>query len=261
MRLALAGIVGLLTCACNSTRQAAENELVLRGDVIARQIQASLSGTTGEFHCDQIGSDGGRKPGCYLQLGPQLGARRFEFSLPDRVVDLGFGGQLVYKVNRIKLQSVEVRSAVGEFVIAARFLSPDVALKGSHSVLGDAAVPDIKLENMRLTIRLTPQVGAGNKISYERPTVEFKANVDNTFIPRFKVMGKTIDVMDSLTNYRRDLCASIQKQIQLALEDPARKAALAKKIEEGIAGQITGPSSPVIGLRFHGTDLIVKLRR
>jgi hypothetical protein len=247
--------------ACGAASQgSAPNELVLRGEGIAKQIQTSLAGTTGEFNSDSIGADGKGRAGCFIQLGPALGERRFEFSLPDRVVDLGYAGQIIYRINHVKLKTLDVASTEGNFVLTAAFAASDVALKGSHSALGDAAVPDISLDHMRLIIRLKPVVADG-KITYDQPRVEFKADVDNTFIPRFSVMGETIDVMDTLTNYRRDLCTSIQKKIQLALDDPARKAALAKKIEEGIRSQVDGPSGRLVGLRFEGTNLVVQLRK
>jgi hypothetical protein len=110
-------------------------------------------------------------------------------------------------------------------------------------------------------VHLKPVVTRDSEITYDKPRVEFTANVDNTFIPRFALLGQTIDVMDTLTNYRRQLCRSIQQQMQKALDDPARKALLAKKISDGIAGQIVGPSGAIVGLRFQGTDLVVQLRK
>ncbi|HVT12385.1 MAG TPA: hypothetical protein VHE55_08970 [Fimbriimonadaceae bacterium] len=236
-------------------------ELVLHGDAIAAQIQKGLAGTRAEFHADRIGPDGRALPGCFVQFGPSLGDRRFEFSLPDRVVDLGYAGKITYKIDSVKLRSVKVGTSNGEFVLSAAFYSDGVALKGSHSVLGDAAVPDIELENMLLVVKLRPVVTPNNAISYDDPKVEFTTDVDNTFIPRFTLLGHTIDVVDTLTNYRQDLCQSIQRQIQRALDDPARKAALSKKIEESIAGQIAGPNSPILGLKFQGSNLVVRLRK
>lgn len=261
MRYVILGLC-LLASACGSSQQATDSqELVLKGDAIASQIQASLAGTKGEFHSDRITADGKRLPGCFIQLGPMLSDKRFEFSLPDRVIDLGYAGEIVYKINDVRLSSVDVTSAGGEFILGAKFASNDVALKGSHSWLGDAVVPDIKLDNMRLTVHLKPVVTEDGRITYDKPKVEFTADVDNTFIPRFSVMGRTVDVVDALTNYRRDLCYSIQRQMQKALDDPARKASLASKIADGISGQIGGGKSAVLGLRFDGTDLIVRLRR
>jgi hypothetical protein len=254
----------LLLCLCASAcgvgqQSGTYTELVLKGEGIAKKIQSSLAGASGEFNGDTVGPDGRRQPGCFVQLGPALGDKRFDFSLPDRIVDLGYAGQVIYRVNHVKLKSVDVASADGDFVLTAGFAGSDVPLKGSHSVLGDAAVPDIKLDHIKLVIRLKPVVSDG-KITYDRPRVEFTADVDNTFIPRFSVMGQTIDVMDTLTNYRHDLCASIQRKIQGALDDPERKAALAKKISDGISGQI-GSGNAVAGLRFQGTDLVVQLRK
>src|SRR5947207_2387519 len=58
-------------------------EMVLPGDGVAKQIEVSLEGTSGEFCCDKIDRDGKRIPGCRIQLGPALSSKRFEFSLPD----------------------------------------------------------------------------------------------------------------------------------------------------------------------------------
>lgn len=235
------------------------SEITLRGDAIARHIQNSLQGAKGEFDADRwVG--GKRLPGSYLQLGPALGDRRFEFSVPERTVDLSYAGSIIYRVHHIKLGQVRVSSENGEFVVRASFTTSGVALKGAHSTLGDAAVPDIRLDNMRLIVRLTPVVTPEGRITYDRPAVKFTADVDNTFLPRFNILGRTVDVLDALTNYRRDLCRSIESGIQKALDNPAGKAALAAKIDEGIAGEITGPQSPISSLRFHGTDLVVRLR-
>ncbi len=257
----LAPLGVLLFSACGSGQEAMPyTELVLKGDLIAKQIQGSLAGTKGELHADRIDPDGKRHPGSWVQLGPALKDRRFEFSLPDKTVDLGYAGSITYRVNDVRLNTIAMVSAPSEFVLSATFLSDGVAIKGAHNTLGESVVPGIKLDNIRLAIHLKPEVLDG-KVSYDEPRVEFTANVDNTFIPRFTVMGYTVDVMDGLTHYRHDLCASVQRQIQLALDDPARKAALGAKIQEGIAGQLAGPNSPVIGLRFQGTDLVVRLRR
>jgi hypothetical protein len=250
----------LCTLACRS-QDSAYSEITLRGDAIAQEIQTALQGAKGEFHADRVDADGTRHPACFLQLSSSLGDRRFEFSLPDRVVDLGYLGQLSYKVGDIELKSIDVTSDAGSFALKVGFVSKGVTLRGSHNWLGDAAVPDINLDHMQLIVRLKPVVTAEGKITYDEPRVQFTASVDNTFIPRFSILGATIDVVDSLTNYRRDLCQSIQKQIQKALDDPARKATLAKKLEDGISGEITGPKSAIVGLRFQGTDLVVRLRR
>jgi hypothetical protein len=254
-------VAWLSSSACSARSDSPATDLVLRGDVIAKQIQASLAGAKGEFRSDRISPDGKRLPGCFIQLGPALGDRRFEFSLPDRIFDLGFAGEIVYKLQPVRLKTVEVTSGTGEFVISVAFDSSGVALKGIHSQLGDAAIPDIKMDRIRLVVRLKPVVTKSGQITYDQPSVRFTADVDNTFIPRFSVLGQTIDVLDALTNYRKDLCHSIEQQMQKALDDPVRKAALGKKIEEGISGQIMSPGSAIVGLRFLGTDLIVSLRR
>lgn len=253
-------------CGCTQGFQGGQDsagkgsELRLRGDAIARQIEATLHGTQGEFNADQV-VNGRRVPGSFIQLGPALGDRRFEFSVPDRVVDLSYAGKIYYRVDHIRLDQIHVRTADGQFVFDSTFRTGSVALKGSHSVLGDAAVPDIRLQNIHLQVRLVPVVLSTGKITYESPKVTFTADVDNTFLPRFELLDNTVDVMDAVTNYRWDLCRSIQTAIQSALDDPVRKAALAAKIQEGIAGELTGPKSPIASLRFEGTDLLVMLRR
>ncbi|MFI5385364.1 MAG: hypothetical protein ACHQ50_04500 [Fimbriimonadales bacterium] len=257
-------LLSLCACAsaCGSGQEtAAYSELVLKGDAIAKQIQASLAGTKGELHSDKVDSDGTRHPGSFVQLGPQLHDRRFEFSLPDHVVNLGYAGKITYRVNDIRLKAVEMASTAGDFVLKAGFVSNGVAIKGSHSSLGESVVPGIKLDNMLLVVHLKPVVTGEGRITYDEPRVEFTADVDNTFIPRFTLLGHTVDVMDALTHYREDLCSSIQKQIQRALDDPTRKAALAQKISEGVSGQLAGPGGAILGLRFQGTDLVVRLRK
>jgi|GEM_PF-5090950 len=255
---AVALFVSLIAMGCAQEPQ--YTELTLKGDLIAKQIQASLAGTKGELHADRIDPDGTRHPGCWIQLGPALKDKRFEFSLPEKKIDLGYAGTITYHVDDVRLGTIQMAAAQNEFVLTATFTSDGVAIKGEHSTLGDSVVPGIKLNNMLLVVHLKPVVD-DEKITYDDPKVEFTADVDNTFIPRFTVMGHTVDVFDALTHYRKDLCQAVQREIQKALDDPARKAALAEKIQEGIAGQLAGPNSPVVGLRFQGTDLIVKLRK
>src|SRR5690348_10406460 len=102
MRIAWLALTCCCLAACKSAGQEpASSEITLRGESIAGQIQAKLVGAKGQFHCDSVGKDGVRRPGCFVQLGPSLGDRRFDFSLPDRVVDLSYAGKIVYKVNRI----------------------------------------------------------------------------------------------------------------------------------------------------------------
>ena len=258
--------LALVACvtACTSSQaqeSAGYTELVLHGDMIAHQIQASLAGTKGELRSDKVDPDGTRHPGSFVQFGPGMKDKRFEFSLPDKRIDLGYAGQITYRVNDIKLDTVDMYSTTREFIITASFISNGVALKGSHSALGESVVPGIKLQNMQLAIHLIPIVTPEGKISYSEPHVTFAADVDNTFIPRFSVLGRSVDIVDSLTHYRHDLCETVQTQIQKALDDPARKEALSEKIQEGIAGRLSGPSSAVLSLKFQGTDLVVRLRR
>jgi hypothetical protein len=249
--------LALSSVACGSGQNKNYSELVLHGDSIAKQIQSSLAGTIGELHADRVDSNGIHHPGCFVQLGSALGDKRFEFSLPDRTIDLGYAGHITYWVNAIKLTGIEMSSSTKDFVLTASFSSDGVTLKGAHSTLGESVIPGIKLDRMRLVVHLKPVVTTDGKITYDDPRVEFTADVDNTFIPRFTIMGQTVDVVDALTHYRSDLCNSVRREVQKALDDPTRKAALAQKIQDGIAG----PSSPVLGLRFQGTDLIVRLRR
>ena len=253
-----------LMCACSSghaQEPAPFTELTLHGDMIAKQVETSLQGTQCELHADKVDEDGTRHPRSFVQLGPSLSDKRFDFSVPDYVTDLGYAGQITYRVSDIRLKTIEMAAVANEFVISASFVSHGVALKGEHSTLGDAVIPGIKLDDMHLAIHLKPIVTQDGKITYDEPRVEFTADVDNTFIPRFTVLGHTVDVVDSLTHYRREFCSAIQKQIKKALDDPARKAALADKIQQGIAGQFGGSSNAILGLRFQGTDLVVKLRR
>lgn len=256
-------LVGMLLASACGTGQdpATYSEILLKGDIIAKQIQASLSGTKGELHGDLIDKGGSRHPGSFIQLGPQLHDRRFEFSIPDYDIDLGYAGKITYRLNDVQLKSVEIASSPADFVLKAAFLSNGTAIQGSHSALGETVVPGIRLNNILLVVHLKPVVTADGKITYDEPRVEFTAEVDNTFLPKFEVMGQTVDVVDFMTHYRKNLCGTIQRQIQTALDDPARKAALAQKISDGISGQIAGPGGAIVGLRFQGSDLIVRLRK
>ncbi len=232
-------------------RSKGSTEFKVSGNAIAVQLTQLLAGTKAHFNSDRKG-----RPGCYLLIGAADPARRFEFSLPDRVKDLGFAGQIIYRIRDINLSTIKVVADERAFTLIASFESEGVELKGSHSRLGDAAVPDIELNNMQLRIKLIPVATAGGSISYESPEVSFSADVDNTFVPRFRLLGKTIDIMDTLTNYRNQLCRSVQAQIQHALNESSRKEALARQVALAI-----GPgSSRVETLRWEGTDLIVVLR-
>ncbi|HTQ09112.1 MAG TPA: hypothetical protein VMI31_03490, partial [Fimbriimonadaceae bacterium] len=238
MRPAILALLGcLFTLGCAQEPQ--YTELTLKGDAIAKQIQFGLAGTKGELHADKVDPDGTRHPGCWIQLGPALHDKRFEFSLPEKKVDLGYAGTITYHVADVRLGVIEVAAKPNEFVLTSTFTSEGVAIKGEHSSLGGAVVPGIKLTNMRLVVHLKPVVVDGS-ITYDDPRVEFTADVDNTFIPRFSVMGYTVDIIDAMTHYRHDLCLAIQRQIQAGLEDPGRKAALADQIRAGIAGQLGG---------------------
>src|SRR5690349_13279366 len=110
----------------------ADSEITIPGTAIAQQIQLSLVDLKAELHADRIGNDGKRIPGSFLQLGHRLGDRRFEFSVPDREVDLGYAGKIIYRVHDVRLQSVKVSTVQGEFIFDAAFFSKGVALKGSH---------------------------------------------------------------------------------------------------------------------------------
>ena len=242
----LAIIVSALGC---GQAPPAGQELVLRGPALARSLSEALQGTTARFD----------STGCWVHLRGAFGEQNFSFALPDRVRDLGYAGEIRYRIRDINLKDLRVTASDRDFIITAAFESNGVELKGVHSLLGDAAVPDVELDNMVLSVMLRPVITGSGSISYEQPRVDFKADVDNTFVPRFAISGRTIDVMDTLTNYRRDLCRSIEVQIQKALDSPERKAALARKIGEVVASSTK--ASPVAGLQFRGSDLIVRLKR
>lgn len=227
-------------------------ELRMSGPAVAAQLQSLLAGSKAHFNADE-----GANAGCYVQFGNGSSVKRFEFSLPNRVKDLGIAGTITYKINDINLDDLQVSATAQKFVIAARFESRGVELKGLHSMLGDAGVPDIELDDMRLQISLKPITTRDGSITYDDPQVSFTAKVDNTLAPRFSILDHTIDIMDTLTNYRDDICHSIQTQVQRALDKTDRKAALAKLIGSAIGN---GSQSRIESLRWEGTDLIVKMR-
>lgn len=229
-------------------------ELRLSGPAIANQLAVLLEGSKAHLNADEKG-----KPGCYVQFGGGPSAKRFQFSLPNRVRDLGYAGDITYKINDVNLDKLTVEATAQQFILTATFESKDVELKGSHTWLGDAGVPDIELDRMVLQIKLKPIATKDGSISYTSPEVSFSARVDNTLAPRFRILGNTIDIMDTLTNYRNDLCRAIQQQVLTALDRPERKEALAKQVTAAIASQ-TNDTSRIQSLRWEGTDLLVSLR-
>ncbi len=227
---------------------------------IVEKIKATFKGVRVFVGEDRSGPLGETLPGSSIQFGPALGNKVIPFSVPKQERDLGFFGKVSYSPNGIYVKDYAVRATAKEFEVTLYFASTDVALKGTHSFLGDSGAPDIELNGAHVLVRMRPVVGEGSKIYFAKPEVSFWADVQTQGLS-WNILGRRFDLLDSVTGYRDKIKEAIEGQLANALAGPNARSLLAQKVQEFITQQAGKVGAKIVRLAMEGTDLLITLKK
>lgn len=227
---------------------------------IVQKIKATFEGVQVQVGEDSLDGKGKLVPGSAIIFGPALGRKRVDFSVPAQVKDLGLLGQVKYVANGISVRDYSVRATEKEYEVTLYFASRGPALKGSHSFLGDGPIPDIELKAAHVIVRMRPAVTPEGKLFFEQPEVAFWADVQTQGLT-WNVMGRRVDLLDSVTGYRNTIKDAIESQMTKALAGPNARSLLAEKVQEFIGQQAAKFGAKVSRIRLDGTELLLTLQR
>jgi hypothetical protein len=193
-----------------------------------------------------------------MVFGKPFGERSIEFELPDRRVELGRAGTLLYRVGEIRLVDHAIEAAEDAFVVRADFVSDGPAIKGFHDRLGDLGAPDIRLRDMRLVIRMKPGRTPDGRPTYGNIQTRFAAEYDSP-VRRFTIAGRQVDLNDLFVSFDRALQKAISTELDRAFDNDAAREAFAQHLWSSVE-QVTSP----LGMKpqsaeFQGTSLRVRL--
>lgn len=227
---------------------------------IVEKIQATFKGVQVFVGEDRVDPKGKPIPGSAIVFGPALGNKRVEFSVPAQTRDLGWLGQIKYVPNGISVRDYSVRATEREYEVTLYFASSGPALKGSHSWLGDAGAPDIDLKAAHVIVRMRPSVAEETRIYFQNPEVAFWADVQTQGLT-WNVMGRKVDLLDSVTGYRDQIKEAIEAQLAHALAGPNARTLLSQKVQEFLQQQAARFGAKVSRIQLDGTELVLTLRR
>ena len=149
--------------------------------------------------------------------------------MPEKKIDLGYAGAIVYRLNSLRMASCHCKEEGGDLVFAATLKSDGPTLKGSHTALGNRLVPDVGMKkNMLLTIRLTPAIDKNGRPIYQNARASFTSEVSSS-LGELSIGSEHVDLLDEVTGYRKSICQGIGDEITKSLRSPELQASIAKQ--------------------------------
>jgi hypothetical protein len=227
--------------------------------VIVKRIKTIFSEVKLTLGPDLSGLDGKPISGSLLEFGPALNRKKVTFSVPEKRVDLGLLGTLIYSPNGIFIRDTSVRATAKEYEVVLYFASDGPALKGKHSWLGDGGAPDINLDNAHVIVRMRP-VARDGKITFQKPTAMFYADMRTEGLS-FNVLGRQVDLVQSATGYRDQIKNAIESQLVAALDGSGARQLLSDRIQDIVQAEAAKFNAKVTGLGLSGMDLAIMLAK
>lgn len=250
----LAAAVGLVVLGLQSEPM----EVALYGDVIAQHMQQALFGTKMSVRSDYSNAKGAAAKGGRVEFGPELGARSFAFSVPTHSLDLGWFGEVTYRIANIELTDWTIKAEGPDFVIDSRFRGSGPQFIGRHSTLGRSVVPDVYFDSMKLRVKLRPVVLRNGTPSYTDPRVEFTAKMRSEAVT-FSAFGHEFDLLDMVTGYRDKVLAIVRAKVRECLDSQEKKVALGAFLMKAMNERAQELKMRIVGMRFEGTTLRIAL--
>jgi hypothetical protein len=240
----------------NFTYNGPSKVLRLPAGLVAAALNAAVQGTG--LHLDNYGPMHGQSH--QLDNGSWLrwGASTYRFSLPEIQYDLDCGlfcpdiGQARFYVDNLDLSSIAVGWGSPSFRGTLAFESSGREVKGWYTdattgIESDSLMPDVNIDNARLTVALTP-TAEGGRLSYRVSSVALSASIQAT-----GACDLGWDVCDFFGDYKAKVRAEIANRVRAKLSDPSVRAFAAAALDT----YLTDRGMPTVNRVYVEGDVIV----
>jgi hypothetical protein len=240
----------------NFTYRGPSQVLRVPATAVASALNSAVQGTA--LHLDNYGPMHGQSHqldnGSFLRWG----GVRYPFTLPEIQYDLDCGwlcpdiGQARFYVNNLDLSSIAVRWASPSFSATLAFESAGREVKGWYTdattgIESDSLMPDVNIDNGRLTVALTP-VAEGGRLSYRVKSVSLAASIQAT-----GACDLGWDVCDFFSSYKARVKSEIEKGVRTKLSDSSVRGFAATALDR----YLTGLGMPTVNRVFVEGNTIV----
>jgi hypothetical protein len=210
------------------------------GPVVASALNAAVRGS--QLHLDNYGPQHGQSH--QLDNGSWLGwgGVKYPFSLPEIQYDLDCGffcpdiGQARFYVDNLDMSSLTVGWASPALRATLAFESAGREVKGwytfdsdisdSLDTTSDNLMPDVNIDNARLSVALTP-VAEGGRLSYRVASVALAANIQAT-----GACDLGWDVCNFFGDYKAKVKSAIESRVRTKLSDSRVRAFAAAALDK-----------------------------
>jgi hypothetical protein len=230
--------------------------LKLPATVVASALTSVVRNS--RLHLDDYGPMHGQSH--QLDNGSWLdwGGVRHRFTLPEIQYDLDACGpcpdigQARFYVDNLDMSSITIGWSSPSLRGTLAFESAGTEVKGWYTdatlgVESDNAMPDVNIDNARLSVALTP-VAEGGRLSYRVAGVSLTANIQATGVCHF-----FFDVCDFFTDYKARVKSAIVDKVRTKLSDSSVRAFAAA----GLDNFLTGLGMPTVNRVFVEGNTIV----
>jgi hypothetical protein len=224
--------------------------------LVASVINAAVQGTA--LHLDNHGPLHGQSHqldnGSFLRWGGVT----YPFTLPEIQYDLDCGlfcpdiGQARFYVDEMNMTSIGVGWTRPSVRGTLAFESNGHEVKGYYTdattgIVSDSLMPDVNIDNARLTAALTP-IAEGGRLSYRVASVSLSANIQAT-----GPCGFIWDVCDFFGSYKSRIKSEIETRVRAKLSDSSVRGFAAAALDTFL----TGRGMPTVNRVFIEGDTLV----
>jgi hypothetical protein len=223
----------------NFTYRGPSKVLRVSAPLVASALNSAVQGTL--LHLDNYGPMHGQSHqldnGSFLRWGGVT----HPFTLPEIEYDLDCGilcpdiGQARFYVDNLDLTSIAVGWASPSFRATLTFESNGREVKGWYTdattgIEADSLMPDLNIDNGRLTAALTP-IAEGGRLSYRVASVSLSASIQATGACNF-----IWDVCDFFTSYKARVKSEIENAVRTKLSDSSVRGVAAAALDTFLTG-------------------------
>jgi hypothetical protein len=240
----------------NFTYRGPSQVLRVSAPLVASVVNGALQNTL--LHLDNHGPLHGQSHqldnGSFLRWG----GVSYPFTLPEIQYDLDCGllcpdiGQARFYADNLDLTSLAVGWSRPSFVATLVFESNGREVKGYYTdattgIVSDSLMPDVNIDNARLTAALTP-IADGGRLSYRVAGVSLSANIQAT-----GPCGFFWDVCDFFSSYKAKIKSEIENAVRAKLSDSSVRGFVAAALDTFL----TGRGMPTVNRVFIEGDTLV----
>ena len=222
-------------------------EIRIPGASLAEGLDRTLQGLEVHLDYDVPGKKGQPVMRSFVKLPARMGGERTLFSMPNQTIDLGSLGQVQYGIHDVNLSKLKVTVEGDHFLLSLWFEDKGYELVAVRNGGLSQLVPDLQMDEMKLTLALTPKQGAAE---IERGKVTFDAQIK----PGSDSLGLGPEAFAPFSDRIKQ---EVEQEANRQLSSKDVLDALNARIAENLASLAGGVS--VGKAHFDGTDLLVSL--